>query len=268
MTVALDYTQITGSGHVHRGTQLASAAAGFLDLRIWAETFNDAQQHRIAMVNRMERGGIDADLLAVHRQMLEADEHAFRLAMTRSYRAVIREHMPAVEEWQKTHYGIGEPLLARLLGHLGHPVYATPYRWMDEAPDGHVCIEERCGKRHLVAFEPFARTPGQLWQYCGHGAPGKRRQGMTQDDALALGNPKCKMLTHLLAESAMKVNPERTVKASLKYRHIYDERKASTGDREWTDGHRHADALRIVGKNILLDLWKAAGGDQIIGGTR
>lgn len=279
-----------------------AAAAEFLDLRIWAESFNDAQQHRIATVNRMERGGVDADLLAGHREMLDASEHAFKLAMVRSYRRLVRTHMPAVEDWQKTSFGIGEHLLARLLGHLGHPVLATPYTWTDDAPEGHECIEERCGKRHLVALQPFERTVGQLWQYCGHGSPSKRKKGMSQEEAFGLGNPSCKFLVHLLAEATIKCQPQpilepqpmspsagatdsppidagdtrdqtggeppthrkldiptsTSVGGKFKYRSIYDTRKASTDDREWTDGHRHADALRIVGKEILRDLWTHA----------
>lgn len=277
------------------------AAAEFLDLRIWAESFNDAQQHRIATVNRMERGGVDADLLAGHREMLDASEHAFKLAMVRSYRRLVRTHMPAVEEWQKASFGIGEHLLARLLGHLGHPVVATPYTWTDDAPEGHECIEERCGKRHLVALQPFERTVGQLWQYCGHGSPSKRKKGMSQEEAFGLGNPSCKFLVHLLAEATIKCQPQskpstepdglsagatdsppasesdankdtagspqpdppsytigKPVGGKFKYRSIYDTRKASTADREWTDGHRHADALRIIGKEILRDLWTHA----------
>lgn len=252
------------------------AAGEFLDLRIWAESYADMQQARIALVNRMERGGIDAALLQGHRELLDASENAFRLAMVRSYRRIVRQHMPAVEEWQKAHFGIGEHLLARLLGHLGHPVIAEPYQWMDDAPDGHVCIPERCGVRHLVALEPYERSLRQLWTYCGHGAPVRRRKGMSQDDALGLGSSRCKMLVHLLAEATIKCRPEPTTNPEARagsvrvdaspltgdrkfhYRRVYDARKASTVDRGWTDGHRHADALRIVGKEILRDLWTTA----------
>lgn len=299
------------------------ARGDFLDLRIWAESYADVQQNRIALVNRMERGGIDGDLLAGHRAMLEASENAFRLSMVRSYRRTVRQSMPDVEAWQKGSFGIGEHLLARLLGTLGHPVIATPYAWMDDALDGHVCIPERCGKRHLVAFEPYRRTLRQLWSYCGHGAPVRRRKGMSQEDAFGLGSPRCKMLVHLLAEGTIKCGPQpisdptamraaagatlppkpwplsiakenaasgdssppKTPSEAIRvtagsgsgassiavataaarsgkyrYRNIYDRRREATVDREWTPGHSHADALRIVGKEILRDLWQTAGG--------
>lgn len=275
--------EFSSDTHRRRESHDSPGVAGeFLNLRIWAESYADAQQTRIALVNRMERGGIDADLLTGHRDLLEASENAFRLAMVRTYRRIVRTHMPAVETWQKESFGIGEHLLARLLGHLGHPVIAEPYAWFDSAPAGHACIAERCGERHLVALEPFERSLRQLWAYCGHGAPERRRRGMSQADALGLGSPRCKMLVHLLAEATIKVtppgeptkamrnaagSPESTTAATaiaesardkFYYRRIYDARKAATADREWTDGHRHADALRIVGKEILRDLWTTA----------
>jgi len=251
----------------------------FATLRIWAESFHDAQKARVALVNRMERGGIDSDLLAGHKDQLLASEHAFRLAMRRSYRRVVRAYMPSVEDWQKGHFGIGEDTLARILGHLGHPLIAQPYVWTDTAPDGHVCDPARCGVRHLVALEPYARSLRQLWSYCGHGAPLRRRKGMTQDDALALGSPQLKMLVHLLAEATIKCGPQPGIDPHaipvpagstalpseqpdrFRYRIIYDTRRATTTDRDWTPGHSHADALRIVGKEILRDLWTAAKAD-------
>ena len=294
---------LTGAGEVlpppkaFSKARNSSAGADFADLRIWAESYWDTQENRMALVNRMKRGGVDGDLLEGHKSLLDASEGAFKLSMIRSYRRAVREHMPAVEEWQKTNFGIGEPLTARLIGVLGHPVHATPYVWMDDSPEGHECIEARCGKRHLVALQPFNRTVRQLWSYCGHGAPLRRRKGMTQDEALGLGSPRCKTLVYLLATGTIKCGPQpiprsparssaagaatfdsgtgsiglttaKRIPDRYRYRNIYDTRKASTIDRTddkdkpWTDGHRHADALRIVGKEILRDLWKAAGGGQ------
>src|SRR5690606_6954143 len=57
-------------------------------------------------------------------------------------------------------------------------------------------------------LEPYERSLRQLWTYCGHGAPVKRRKGMSQDEALGLGSPRCKMLVHLLAEATIKCRPE------------------------------------------------------------
>lgn len=279
----------------------------FTDLRIWAESLEDVMKARISVENRAKRGGVDYDLFAADIEALKAREHAFGLALRQSARRIIRSEFPGVEVWAKSHFGIGmDRLLPRLLGSLGHPVIATPYMWTDDKPDGHECIEGRCGKRHLVALEPYRRTLRQLWSYCGHGEALRRSKGMSQDEALGLGSPRCKMLVHLLAEATIKCGPQPTrisEATSLaagaithspptrqaeaksdpvgsgsgtpsapaeaieepdkyRYRNIYDTRKAATADRGWTDGHRHNDALRIVGKEILRDLWLAAGGGR------
>lgn len=45
------------------------------------------------------------------------------------------------------------------------------------------------------------------------------------------------------------------------YRVVYDERKRHTQEthaEDWTDGHRHQDALRVTAKRILRDLWRVA----------
>ena len=109
------------------------------------------------------------------------------------------------------------------------------------------------------------RSVSQLWSYCGHGDPArKRRAGMTAEEAAAMGNPQAKMLTRLLAECCMKQNggTDKNGKARLPspYRAVYDEARMDYEARDWTDGHRHNAALRKTGKAILKDLWLAAGG--------
>lgn len=169
--------------------------AGFHELRIWAESFEDAQRARISCANRMERGGVPPELFAGQIAALEAAEHQIKLGMVRCYRRVVPI---GVREWQVGAFGIGEHLLARLLGALGHPRIATPYHWEGEG-----------SARELIADPPFERTVRQLWSYCGHGdATRKRAKGMTAEEAFALGSPRCKMLVHLLAEATIKCRVE------------------------------------------------------------
>jgi hypothetical protein len=97
------------------------------------------------------------------------------------------------------------------------------------------------------------------------GVAAKRRKGQR-----ANWSTVAKMRAYLIAESCMK-------QRRSPYRGLYDRRKAATADRihrvpcpqcdgkgatadgtPWRDGHRHADALRIVAKAILRDLWLAA----------
>ncbi len=98
------------------------------------------------------------------------------------------------------------------------------------------------------------------------GVAPKRRKGQR-----ANWSGQAKMRAHLVAESCMK-------QRRSPYRDLYDKRKNNTEGRThvapcpqcgpkgkpaqvgspWSDGHRHADALRIVAKEILRDLWREA----------
>lgn len=209
-------------------------------LRIAAEQFEDAQKARIAAVNRAERGGVDAE---TYQDAIEAQERAekvYKKVLRNTYRRVAPER---VLEWQKEIMPYGEHLVARLLGVIGDPATAYPHHWEDG--DG----EE---KRVLIEDEPYERTLSQLWAYCGHGdARRKKRQGMSQEEAFELGNPRAKMITHLLAEARMKARCER-------YRPVYDREREKWADRETSDGHKHNHALRIMGKEILRDLHEVA----------
>lgn len=294
----------------------------FLELRLFAEVFADLQQNRIALGNRIgaaERTGyvlVDA-LIPLH-EAAKQNEHQAGLAMRRCFRRVA----PGLVAWGKEQPGIGEHLLARLIGVIGHPVWAYPHHWQGDGAD-----------RVLIADEPYQRKVSQLWSYCGHGDPARRRaKGMTADDAMGLGNPRAKMLVRLIAEATMKQvgspaaaiapstpsegsplpdstfdptgqaadaaltpsaggspsapsghtalaphsphaagAPSETDAATSRttangssrrrspYRDIYDSARVEYATREgWTPGHQHSAALRLVGKNILRDLWIAA----------
>ena len=235
---------------------MSAAPDDWLSLRIAAENFYDMQLVRLGIESRIDRGGVDADFYA---PTLAAAEAAEKEA-GKFLHAVYRRVAPAgVREWQKGALGIGEHLLARLLGAIGHPVHTTVYAWESEGRD----------KRTLVVVGDMDRSVSQLWSYCGHGdAERKRRKGMTADDAAALGKPSAKMLVHLLAESCMKqtaradANGEVTRDASA-YRDVYDAARERVADREgWSDDHRKNHALRLTGKAILRDLWLAGGGAE------
>jgi hypothetical protein len=229
-----------GDSHPTAETQTRRAVPDLLSLRIFAEVFEDLQKQRIATTNRAERGGVDPMFLAAALERLKEAENEAGKVMRASY----RNSVPAsIREWQTDVPGIGEHLLARLLGIIGHPVMTTVYEWQGEGAD-----------RELVDLGPMRRTVSQLWSYCGHGDPlRKRTKGMSAAEAASLGNPRAKMLVHLLAESCMK---QRT----SPFRVVYDEARMDYEARDWTDLHRHNAALRKVGKAILKDLWIAAGG--------
>lgn len=312
--------------HIVRRSAAGSTSTnldGFVELRVWAESYWDAQQYRIDLYNRLglkangqpkkDGANVDIETASLLIGPVVAHEQHLQKMLVRTYRRVVS---PSVIAWQRDTFGVGDVLLARLLGQLGHPRVATPYHW--EGPTG---------ERVLVADPPYERSLRQLWAYCGVGAPERRRKGMTQEDALALGNPRCKTLLWRIACATMKCRPEpmkRSIAdryavgpavvadqskrvpqakvltadqrssphsskeraaarhspagedlcaeslrarspamsrpATRPFRALYDQRRAHTTQThpEWTDGHRHADALRILSKEILRDLWTAA----------
>ena len=229
-----------GGGNRTLDAQSRCAAPDLLTLRVFAEVFEDLQKQRIATANRMERGGIDPAFMAAVMDNLERAEHEAALVMRRCYRKAVPQEL---REWQAGTIGIGEHLMARLVGCIGHPVHTTVYEWQGSGSD-----------RVLVEVGEMDRTVSQLWSYCGHGDPARRRRaGMTAEDAAAMGNPRAKMLVHLMAECCMK-------QMRSPYRVVYDAARVEYEARDWTDLHRHNAALRKVGKAILKDLWIVAGG--------
>ncbi len=238
--------------------------------------FHDAQQARIAADNRAKRGGVDPAVYQPYIDALETSEKVVGRQLALCYRRVVPTE---IRTWQKTSRGLGEPLMARLIGHLGRPRIATPHHW-----------EGTGSKRVLVADEPYARTVSQLWQYCGHGRPGRAQKGASAADLAALGSPNLKMVTHLVAECLVKAGVRQTTPgpkvpftptnrhAISPFGQLYIDTRYATWDRvhttecvrcgpsgkpaqpgaPWSGGHQQGDALRKLGKEMLRQLWKAA----------
>lgn len=233
----------------------------WLTLRILGDTHNDLMTTRIGMSHRINQAAVNPDVLGATLSLMEAAEDE----AWKQLRSTFRRVAPEVAAWLKVTHGPGERLVARLLGTIGHPIVAHPYRWLDEAPDGHECDPDRCGARHLVALDPFLRSASQLRQFCGVGSPDRRVKGMSQEQALRLGNPRAKSLVHLIAEGCMKqtggMTKNGTVRKRSPYRDIYDDGRLRYAEREgWTDGRKHNASLRLVKKAFLLDLWLVAQG--------
>jgi hypothetical protein len=209
---------------------------GYLSLRATAELFEDFQKTRIAAENRIGRAPIDAEVLAASMGHLKDAEHQMGLVLRRTFRRVVEAEIIG---WQAETIGVGEHMLARLLGAIGHPVRMRRHAWEDDV---------------LVLLEERDRTVSELWSYCGHGDPTRRpKRGISQEDAFRCGNPKAKMIVHLMAEACLKA------KARSPYGPVYDDARVHYMDREgWTPLHQHNAALRKVGKEILRDLWVVA----------
>lgn len=242
----------------------------YATLRLFAEMFYDAQECRKAMANKVRSGSVDP-ILASAMDHYEAAEKMFSDALKRAMR---RTANPGILAWQKEQNGIGEHLLGRLLGAIGTPRVATPKHWEGRGKDNRV----------LVETEPRPRTIAQLWSYCGHGDPARKlHRGIGADELMALGSPRTKAIVWNIACACLKAGVRTDElgnhKAISHYGDVYLNRRYLTEDRvhasecvrcgpsgkpapagsPWSNAHKHADALRIVGKEVLRDLWKAAG---------
>jgi hypothetical protein len=227
--------------------------SGWRILRAVAEEYDALQGYRIAAGNRARYAEVTElnDLSA----RTEGIEHSLGILLTRTYRQVVPAEIRA---WQRAQLGIGELQLARLLGHLGHPRIATPHHWEGTGSD-----------RELVDDEPYERTVGQLWAYCGRTGERRAAKGMSAEEAAQLGKPLLKMLTHLIAEAMIKAGVRQTSKpndaddydldartAISPWGRLYlDQRKINAERLDWSRGHQHNAARHRVAKEMLKQLW-------------
>jgi hypothetical protein len=222
-------------------------------LALQAEFLTDLEGVRIANGNRigaLERAGLAggpelaradklSDLLAAAEKLAEGD-------LTRALKAL------PIYPWISGTVGLGDKQVGRLLGVIGDPCWRR------------VQVDE-----NTVEWEP--RTIGQLWSYCGYavtdGVAPKRTRGQQ-----ASYNTEARTRCFLIAESCVK-------QRHSPYRAVYDtgrekyaeathkqpcircgpSGKPALADSPLSDGHKHARALRLVAKEVLRDLWLAAG---------
>lgn len=240
----------------------------YREVRVVARQFHDAQKSRIRATNRYRAATardehIDPSFVEPIRLMGEVEE-MYKKILRNHYRKVVDSR---IKKWVEDTNGIGEHLLARLLGEIGDPGIAYPAHW-EKSDDPEVE-----GKRVLVFEEPFGRGVRELWSYCGFGDPErKRKKGMTQDDALGLGNPVAKMLAHEMAKACILQNgaPDKNgrPRARSPYRDYYEQVKEKYSTKDWTPKHIQNCAERLVAKAILKDLWRVVHGQEPAFGAR
>lgn len=205
-------------------------------LNTLAAQFSDIEQMRIATANRLRILTLDeADEDGVMRGWSLPDNHPSVIALRYQFEAFeiqektmekalakqLKTH--PLHPWIKSQIGLGDKQMARLLG-----VIRDPY-WNE--------LHQR------------PRTVSELWAYSGlhviNGQGAKRRKGQQSN-----WSAEAKSRIYLIAVSCIK-------QSKSPYRAVYDDRRAHTAitHPDWTDGHSHNDALRIMGKEILKQLW-------------
>ena len=141
--------------------------------------------------------------------------------------------------------GVGEKTLARLMACIGDP-YLRPL------DDG--------------SYEP--RTVSQLWAYCGmHTIANKdgeivaaKRMKGVQANWNTEAKTRLFLLSQNLLRQGIRKDKDGNQFAVTEYGQLYLDRRAHTAvtHPEWNPGHGLNDALRIMGKELLKQLWRAA----------
>lgn len=161
----------------------------------------------------------------------------------------MREH--PLGPWVKAQKGVGEKQAARLLAAIGDPYWIEGGEFEDE--DGNVTVRQA-----------GPRTVSQLWAYAGlhvdnsTGAAVRRKKGVQSN-----WKTQIKTRAYLVSEACVKAgvrkDPDDETKrvGTTRYGTVYLTRRAHTAAThpDWTPGHSHNDALRIVSKAILRDMW-------------
>jgi hypothetical protein len=219
-------------------------------------------------------GHPDVERLAGLTAALKDLEHSAVLDLQRR----MRRH--PLGAWVKSQRGIGEKQAARLLAAVGDPYWHT----LNDAPRTVSQLWAYCGLHTL----PVGHENGDTQREDADGAhssdPGHIRSDVQLSPARVAARRRkgvrsnwsstAKMRAYLCAESCLKqlVKPcavpdgqkwAAHVAGECRcspFRVIYDARRAHTSSThpEWADGHSHNDALRIMSKAILKDLWRAA----------
>lgn len=250
-------------------------------LVILADALDDLERTRIANENRLrqltrdiadadgvERGfglGDDVPQVAQLRAIVDALaglEHQATLNLQRQMRAHPLGWIGAPPS-KGGRPGVGYKQLARLLSAIGDPYWNTlhgrprtvselwAYCGLHVLPAGHrstgIHSTDAGGDASLnVSSDPGHRESDAHGG--GAGIAARRRKGQR-----ANWSTTAKMRAYLIAVSCIQQ------RASV-YRTVYELRRAHTAAThpDWTPGHSHNDALRIVSKAVLRDLWREA----------
>jgi hypothetical protein len=211
----------------HSGADFQSVNVDPADalLLIQADRLDDIERTRIANENRLRSLAQVKGLAGTEAEAELAEFVAMLVGLERQATRALEKAMKAhpFGPWVQRTKGIGLKQAARMIAAIGDPIW------------------------NGAANRP-RRGPAELWQFAGHGDPArsKLRKGQPVEHS-----PTAKMRVHLVAESCMK-------QRESPYRAIYDRERAKWADRDVSDGHAHNHALRVVGKEVLKDLFNEA----------
>lgn len=178
----------------------AASAALLSQIRDLGRTLDDVERARIQVGNRIAAisrgeevvydGQVPPAVLASFDLLVSAEEEIVK-EMERTW----RKH--PLYGWSRNVPGVGDKLISRLLAEIGDPTLR---------PVGHFEEPDNARRKFVVdGYEP--RSLSQLLAYTGHGDPARRKRasrngsGMSQAEALRLGNPVAKKRLFLIAKA-------------------------------------------------------------------
>ena len=175
-------------------------------LRLAAEMFEDMQRQRCNVENKIQAfyGVSKDDFKKLRKQLDETGEGTFFFAILKQAEEaekfagkmmagnLEKAAGPHLLSFIEATPGIALHTAARLLGVIGDPYIAYPHHWEDG--------KTAKAKKVLVADDPYIRRVPDLWGYSGYGDASRRpTKGQSQAETFAMGNPKAKMLAHIIA---------------------------------------------------------------------
>lgn len=236
-------------------------------LLVHAEALDDLERTRIANENRLRAlrdvYGLDEHHADVARlqgvvDAIAALEHGATLNLKRAMRA------HPLGAWVASRIGVGEKQAARLLAAVGDPYWNTLHdrsRTVSELWAFSGLHPVPAAGVHASPGDPpppdtTPTSPSSLPNGRASGsafAPGSHVAARRRKGQQANWSSTAKMRAYLIAESCIK-------HSRSPFRAVYDARRARTAvtHPDWTPGHSHNDAMRIVAKEVLKDLWRAA----------
>lgn len=256
----------------------------FWQLKTAASNYYDAYRLTTRISNRLkalDRLGKATDGVGLYDPALGAQldtAKAGKDESARILRQLYRECAPpAIIKFQSGTIGLGDLLMAQLVGVVGDFKSYTEAWWETTEDSSHLADDSQDGdedgqdgppeKRVLVLGETKTAGVRDIWTYCGHGDPAaRRRKGGDQADQFKAGSPLAKTITHLMAEFALRKTgePDKNGRVAAQcpyYPHYLDwKAKAVANHPEWTLMHAHNHATRKVGKAILKDIWRVQHG--------
>jgi hypothetical protein len=257
----------------------------YWQLRTGGRNYYDMFRLATKISNRMKaliRDGYDVYQLLPQLELAKGGMKHTASELVKLYKELAPE---AIQKFQKETPGLGELWVAMLVGVIGDFKTYVEAHW-EEDPTGQE-------KRVLVTGETRTAGVREIWAYCGHGEIHKRQKGMTQEDALACGNPLAKMVIHIIAQTALRLNGEsyvakkpegheascdcnRCLKAGTEipramtpyYPHYLEwKEQAAARHPDWTKKHVDNHAVRRVAKAVLKDIWRVQHGfEPVYGG--